>query len=831
MPTVFSGGPGSGIWSVSPSSHASATPGTPGPPGAGLELAGSVPTYADLPSGLGTADAGTAYMVLADNLLYTWSGTSWPAEGQGVEIKGEQGDPGRGVSDVSVSGNDLVFSMSDSTSESVTVPALSAAAASASAAASSASAADSSATAAAGSASAASGSQSAAAASAGNAASSASAAAGSALAASSSADAASTSASNAASSQTAAASSASAASSSATAASGSATAASGSASAASTSASNADASATAAAGSASAASSSATAAAGSASDASDSADAAAQSAADAAAVVTDGIPNATASVKGGVKLPGGADGELGGTWDHPTVTGWANKADLVGGKIPTSQIPAVATHEIVVVTSTAQRLALTSAEVQVGDTCVQTGNPDRGTYILNNADPSLTGSWTILTVPTEAVTSVNGYNGAVVLGKSDVGLGNVDNTSDANKPVSTATQTALNAKQPKVITGSTATASATAAKVVTAGSAPTAGDILALTLTSGNTAASITLDVNSAGAIATRAGGVAPVALSAYAGANGLLFFFFDGTYYHLIGTVRDTDTNTTYTVLSNAEVDAGSSSTARAISGAVAAYILSKAAPLVHTHSAADVSSGTLDVARIPVGTAAGTVAAGDDSRITGAVPSSRTVSAGTGLTGGGDLSANRSFAVSYGTTSGTACQGNDSRLSDARTPTAHAHAGTDITSGTVPYGRLPVGTAASTVAAGDDSRITGAVQSGDSRLTDARRSLGPTVESTASSSTPTPAISSANHQYNLTALAAGATFGAPTGSPVDGGVLMLRVKDNGTARSLAFNAVFRAVGVTLPTTTTVNKTMYIGCRYNTADSKWDVLAVGGET
>lgn len=31
--------------------------------------------------------------------------------------------------------------------------------------------------------------------------------------------------------------------------------------------------------------------------------------------------------------------------------------------------------------------------------------------------------------------------------KSDVGLSNVDNTSDANKPISTATQTALNAKQ------------------------------------------------------------------------------------------------------------------------------------------------------------------------------------------------------------------------------------------------------------------------------------------------------------------------------------------------------------------------------------------------
>lgn len=56
------------------------------------------------------------------------------------------------------------------------------------------------------------------------------------------------------------------------------------------------------------------------------------------------------------------------------------------------------------------------------------------------------------------------------------------------------------------------------------------------------------------------------------------------------------------------------------------------------------------------------------------GAVPTSRTISAGTGLTGGGDLSANRTLAVTYGTTAGTACQGNDSRLSDSRTPTSHA-------------------------------------------------------------------------------------------------------------------------------------------------------------
>lgn len=44
------------------------------------------------------------------------------------------------------------------------------------------------------------------------------------------------------------------------------------------------------------------------------------------------------------------------------------------------------------------------------------------------------------------VTSVNTKVGAVVLTKTDVGLSNVDNTSDVNKPISTATQTALNSK-------------------------------------------------------------------------------------------------------------------------------------------------------------------------------------------------------------------------------------------------------------------------------------------------------------------------------------------------------------------------------------------------
>jgi hypothetical protein len=45
------------------------------------------------------------------------------------------------------------------------------------------------------------------------------------------------------------------------------------------------------------------------------------------------------------------------------------------------------------------------------------------------------------------VNSVAAKTGNVILVKGDVGLGNVDNTSDLNKPISNATQTALNAKQ------------------------------------------------------------------------------------------------------------------------------------------------------------------------------------------------------------------------------------------------------------------------------------------------------------------------------------------------------------------------------------------------
>ena len=72
------------------------------------------------------------------------------------------------------------------------------------------------------------------------------------------------------------------------------------------------------------------------------------------------------------------------------------------------------------------------------------GGVKQGSGVTIAADGTLTAAG--------AVSSVNTRTGAVVLTKTDVGLANVDHTSDAAKPISTATQTALNNK----VSGATA---------------------------------------------------------------------------------------------------------------------------------------------------------------------------------------------------------------------------------------------------------------------------------------------------------------------------------------------------------------------------------------
>ncbi len=67
--------------------------------------------------------------------------------------------------------------------------------------------------------------------------------------------------------------------------------------------------------------------------------------------------------------------------------------------------------------------------------------PNDGTQYVRQSE-----SWQSVTIQAPPVDSVNGQVGVVFLDKNDVGLDQVDNTSDVNKPVSIATQTALNGK-------------------------------------------------------------------------------------------------------------------------------------------------------------------------------------------------------------------------------------------------------------------------------------------------------------------------------------------------------------------------------------------------
>jgi len=87
---------------------------------------------------------------------------------------------------------------------------------------------------------------------------------------------------------------------------------------------------------------------------------------------------------------------------------------------------------------------------------------------------------------------------------------------------------------------------------------------------------------------------------------------------------------------------------------------------------------------------------------------------------------------------------------------------------------------------------------------------------------------------QYNITALAENTTITLPIGTPTDGQKLMIRIRDDGTTREIIWgigeSGGFRAVGPTLPTTTTPNKLLYVGSIWNAADLRWDVVALSEE-
>ena len=166
--------------------------------------------------------------------------------------------------------------------------------------------------------------------------------------------------------------------------------------------------------------------------------------------ISAGVIDATTSDKGKLKLAG----DLGGTADLPTVPGLAIKAPLASPALtgtPTAPTATAGTNTTQIATTAFVAAAMTNASVADATTTdkgkIQLAGDLGGTAALPTV-PGLANKENTIAAGTTSQ-YFRGDKSWQTLDKTAVGLGNVDNTSDASKPVSTATQTALDLKLAK----------------------------------------------------------------------------------------------------------------------------------------------------------------------------------------------------------------------------------------------------------------------------------------------------------------------------------------------------------------------------------------------
>jgi len=105
------------------------------------------------------------------------------------------------------------------------------------------------------------------------------------------------------------------------------------------------------------------------------------------------------------------------------------------------------------------------------------------------------------------------------------------------------------------------------------------------------------------------------------------------------------------------------------------------------------------------------------------------------------------------------------------------------------------------------------------------------PRITTIASSGTPT--INTDNcDAVTITDLAVAITSMTTnlTGTPTNFDKLIIRIKDDATARAITWGASFEAKGTALPTTTTLSKVLTVGFIYDTVTSKWGCVATSVE-
>lgn len=104
------------------------------------------------------------------------------------------------------------------------------------------------------------------------------------------------------------------------------------------------------------------------------------------------------------------------------------------GKINSAQLPSIAISDFL--GDVANEAAMLALVGQRGDWANRTDSPAGAWLVIGEPTSSLV-NWKRMSTPADAVLSVAGKTGTVTLVKADVGLSNVDNTTDVGKPVST----------------------------------------------------------------------------------------------------------------------------------------------------------------------------------------------------------------------------------------------------------------------------------------------------------------------------------------------------------------------------------------------------------